>query len=42
MRAFANICNGSVSLASMEEACVAACSDHDAGELHPSNQGYSA
>ncbi|PNT54091.2 hypothetical protein POPTR_001G119800v4 [Populus trichocarpa] len=41
MRAFANICNGGVSLASMEEACVAACSGHDAGELHPSNQGYS-
>ncbi|KAF9689474.1 hypothetical protein SADUNF_Sadunf01G0095900 [Salix dunnii] len=42
MRAFANICNGGVSLASMEEACVTACSDRDAEEPHPSNQGYSA
>ncbi|CAK7355794.1 unnamed protein product [Dovyalis caffra] len=42
MRAFANICNGGVSQASMEEACIAACSGHDVGELRPSNQGYSA
>ena len=42
MRAFANICNSGVSEASMEEACMAACEGYDAGELHPSNRGYSA
>ncbi|KAL9387210.1 hypothetical protein Peur_020334 [Populus x canadensis] len=43
MRAFANICNGGVSQASMEEACIAACSGHEFGEyLRPSDQGYSA
>eukprot|EP00258_Populus_trichocarpa_P003384 XP_002304429.3 vacuolar-processing enzyme [Populus trichocarpa] len=42
MRAFANICNGGVSQASMEEACIAACSGHEFGDLRPSDQGYSA
>ncbi|KDP25622.1 hypothetical protein JCGZ_20778 [Jatropha curcas] len=42
MRAFANVCNGGVSHASMEEACIAACSGHDAGQWQPLNRGYSA
>ncbi|XP_062074079.1 vacuolar-processing enzyme [Humulus lupulus] len=42
MRAFANICNNGVSQSSMEEACLAACANHDAGQWHPSNQGFSA
>ncbi|KAF4404060.1 hypothetical protein G4B88_014516 [Cannabis sativa] len=42
MRAFANICNNGVSQASMEEACLAACDNHDAGQWHPSNKGFSA
>lgn len=42
MRAFANICNSGVSQASMQEACIAACSGHDPGKWHPSNRGYSA
>ncbi|RDX72677.1 hypothetical protein CR513_47798 [Mucuna pruriens] len=42
MRSFANICNSGVSEASVKEACVAACGGYDAGQLHPSNRGYSA
>ncbi|KAE9614175.1 hypothetical protein Lal_00016625 [Lupinus albus] len=42
MRAFANICNNGISKASIEEACIAACDGYDAGQLHPSNKGYSA
>ncbi|TKY55414.1 Vacuolar-processing enzyme [Spatholobus suberectus] len=42
MRAFANICNSGISEASMEEACVATCGGYDAGQLYPSNRGYSA
>ncbi|PON53815.1 Peptidase C13, legumain [Parasponia andersonii] len=42
MRSFANICNSGVSQASVEEACLAACSGHDAGEWHPSYNGFSA
>ncbi|MED6110071.1 hypothetical protein PIB30_039516 [Stylosanthes scabra] len=42
MRAFANICNSGVSKASMEEACIVACSGYDVGQLRPSNLGYSA
>ncbi|KAG2408337.1 hypothetical protein LR48_Vigan01g216800 [Vigna angularis] len=42
MRAFANICNSGVSETSMENACVAACGGYHAGQLHPSNTGYSA
>jgi legumain len=42
MRAFANICNNGVSQASMEDACLAACDNHDAGQWHPSNKGFSA
>lgn len=42
MRAFANICNNGVSEASMEEACVAACTGYDTELWHPSNRGYSA
>ncbi|KAJ4712829.1 Vacuolar-processing enzyme [Melia azedarach] len=42
MRAFANICNNGISQASMEEACVAACSGNDLRQWHPSIRGYSA
>ncbi|KAJ4846549.1 hypothetical protein Tsubulata_013552 [Turnera subulata] len=43
MRSFANICNAGVSQASMEGACVAACSGHVLGQWHTSNRGgYSA
>ncbi|EXB54447.1 Vacuolar-processing enzyme [Morus notabilis] len=42
MRAFANICNSGVSVASMEEAALAVCSGHDVGQWHPSNGGFSA
>ncbi|XP_054775915.1 legumain-like isoform X2 [Prosopis cineraria] len=41
MRAFANICNKGVSEASLEEACMAACTGHDR-LWPPSNRGYSA
>jgi legumain len=42
MRMFANACNRGITRESMEEASVAACSGYEAGQLHPSNQGYSA
>ncbi|KAK4486403.1 hypothetical protein RD792_009077 [Penstemon davidsonii] len=42
MRAFANICNNGVSQDEMEEACMAACSGHEAKWSPPSNRGYSA
>ncbi|XP_048319871.2 legumain [Ziziphus jujuba] len=42
MRAFANICNHGAFQDSLEEACLAACSGYDHGQLHPSNTGYSA
>ncbi|KAK4262639.1 hypothetical protein QN277_028177 [Acacia crassicarpa] len=42
MRAFANICNNGVSEASMEEACMVACTGYDTALWHPSNRGYSA
>ncbi|KAJ7952465.1 Vacuolar-processing enzyme [Quillaja saponaria] len=42
MRAFANICNTGISEATMEGACIAACSGHKVGLWHPSNKGYSA
>ncbi|KAF5729879.1 vacuolar-processing enzyme [Tripterygium wilfordii] len=42
MRAFANICNSGTSPESMAAASGAACSSQNAGQLHPSKQGYSA
>ncbi|KAL3619392.1 hypothetical protein CASFOL_036962 [Castilleja foliolosa] len=42
MRAFANICNTGVSLAEIEEACMAACGGRDIAKWSPSNRGYSA
>ncbi|KAL2899740.1 Vacuolar-processing enzyme [Bienertia sinuspersici] len=42
MRAFANICNKSIPESAMEEACVAACSEHSSGHWHPAFSGYSA
>ncbi|KAG8659406.1 vacuolar-processing enzyme [Manihot esculenta] len=42
MRAFANICNAGISRVPMEEASAAVCKVLDAGQWHPSKQGYSA
>ncbi|KAF8364645.1 hypothetical protein HHK36_033380 [Tetracentron sinense] len=42
MRALANICNSGISQATMEAACMVACSGHYSGPWSPSIRGYSA
>ncbi|CAK9171145.1 unnamed protein product [Ilex paraguariensis] len=42
MREFANICNNGISQSAMEEACLAACHEHNSGLWNPSSRGYSA